>query len=1434
MSFFDALSAIREVVVSKVFDFLIDKLVSSDFLQFATEEKIHLEVEKLRTELLEIRAVLDDAEERQLKDESVKIWLSNLQNLAYDVDDILDEIATDISMRNLMMERRGSSSKKPRLMISDSYNAVMFNRDMMSKINDVTARLKDLEPQTKKLQKRTRDYRRSKRIEERPQPTSVEIETHVYGRDKDKETILELLFKSDDERNFVIPIVGMGGVGKTTLAQLVYNDASIQNHFDLKAWVCVSDDFDVTRITKAILESVGSVSGNGNELTSLQEKLKNALSEKIFLIVLDDVWNEDYNKWTILQSPFLKRTPGSKIIVTTRNLVVSNTMGASHAQFLELLSEDDCLSIFAQHALGATNFRKHPNLKAVAEKIVRKCNGLPLAAKTIGGLLRTNVEHDAWKNILESEIWQLSEHQCGIIPALQLSYHHLPPHLRRCFAYCSIFPKDYEFEEEEIILLWKAEGFLQEARDRQRVEDLGHQYFRNLLSRSLLQISSKDNSRFVMHDLIHDLAQSVAGEICFRIEGDKQISKQARHLSYVADECDGIKKFEGVWEAKYLRTFLPLRLSSYGNGFVTSNVLTCLLPGLRFLRVLSLKGYKIEVLPDFIGDLKHLRHLDISRTFIRSLPESISTLYNLETLLLRRCEHLVKLPSEMENLVNLCHLDITDAIRLQGMPSNFGTLTNLQTLSNFVVDACGAKLQEKMGLDGLELKWCSCFGNATEEVEKKVLDSLRPSKKLKKLTIMGYCGDTLAKWVGDSSFNNLLSLSLINCLNCMSLPSIGKLPLLKEVCIQGLHNVTSVGLEFLGENTPNAFSSLEILRFGYMLNWENWEVDDEAMKFSKLRELHICYCSELLGSIPESLPALEKLVIKSCEKLEISISSFPKLSELEIDECEKVVYKGFADHSSLQKVFFSNIPKFTCTRECLRLGSIRVESLKILRCEELLSSRENNWGLLTQSMSLGNLTIRGCAQLLSIGVEGEREELMQLKIPYSIEHMVVEDCEKLEKISTTLQSFTSLRVLVLESCPKLISLSKSNLPLSLNRLRIWFCHNLRCLWDEGENINIDSAFLLEHLNILGCSSLVSLSSRGQLPRGLKELQIEYCPKLESIAQEIQQNAALECILISDCDKINYLPQGLNRLCHLQKINIECTNLVSFPEIGLPATNLKVLYLSNCTNLQDLPHGIYNLNCLEDLRIRNCPSLTSFPEEGIPTTLKSLHIEGPNIYKLLTEWGLHKLTSLKSLSIKNGCPDAVSFPQVEIGMMLPCSLTTLEICDFPKLEILSSNGFQNLTSLESLVVKDCPNLKSLPEKGKLSSLLMLDISRCAVLRERCEKDKGPEWSKIAHIPCFHYESDDASEYDDSGDGYYSEDAFGSDDDASEYYDSGDGYYSEDASGSDDDASEHYEAGDGSNSEDCDLGDDYNSEDDSGSDDYDSQDGASENNSAEQQN
>ncbi|KAG4127082.1 hypothetical protein ERO13_D10G197150v2 [Gossypium hirsutum] len=1164
-----------------------------------------------------------------MKEQLVKGWLIDLQNLAFDVEDVLDEFATEIGRRNLMMERRGSSSKRPGFNIPHPFNDVPFNREIMSKIRDLTSKLKDLEPQRNKLELRMTDCERPTRLEPRLQPTSLEIENHVYGRDKDKQTILDLLLKSDDERNFVIPIVGMGGIGKTTLAQLVYHDNSIQHHFHPKAWACVSDHFDVLRITKEILQSITSVSCNDNDLNIVQEKLQKELSGKKFLIVLDDVWNENYHDWTILQSPFKTRIQGSKIIVTTRNHGVSSTMGALYAHSLELLSDDDCLSVFAQHALGARDFEGHPSLKEVAEKMVRKCNGLPLAAKTLGGLLRTNVDLHAWEDILESEIWKLSKDQSSIIPALQVSYHHLPLHLKRCFMYCAIIPKDCEFEKEEIILLWRAQGFLQEARDKQCIHDLGHKYFNDLVSRSLLQVCVNNNSQFVMHDLINDLAQSVSGEVCFKIEDSQRISKHARHLSYIAERVDGIKKFEGIYEAQHLRTFLPLRFSSVfrTDNHLTNHVLTNLLPNLRCLRALSLEEYQITMLPDFVGDLKLLRYLNFSKNrVIKCLPESVSTLYNLETFLLKGCWNLEKLPSEMEKLVNLCYLDITGAYKLKGMESNFSMLTNLQKLSSFVLgkekghkirelmnlsnlrgelcisglqniaeprDAWMARLSDKSRLENLELQWSIDFENRREEVEKKVMDGFQPSKKLMELSIKFYCGEMLANWVGDSSFNCLQSLCLDDCRNLLSLPSIGKLPLLKKVRIKGLRSVRTVGVELFGENTTNTFSSLEILEFVDMLNWERWnlcEVDEEARKFPKLRELFIKYCPSLLGSMPDYLPSLKKLAIRSCGKLIISIQNFPLLSELEIHGCHE----------------------FSWAAKCLRLRSIKVESFEIGDCEELCSSRENNWGLLTQSISPQYLKISSCPPLVSIGTEEEREELMQLKIPSSTVNMIIRNCERLEKLSTTLYSLALLTELELGGCSKLISVARSNLPSNLKVLVIRSCKNLQCLLlDEGEDVDSNNACVLQELNIFNCESLKRIN-RSVLPTTLKELEILECPKLD----------------------------------------------------GLPTTNLEVVRFRSCRSVQALPGNMHSLNALKELEIRGCPNVTSILEEGIPTNLTSLTIGGPNIWKPILERDLHTLTCLKSLFISNGCPDAVSFPQDEIGVTLPSSLTYLVISDFP--------------------------------------------------------------------------------------------------------------------------------------------------------------------------
>ncbi|XVE68314.1 hypothetical protein DITRI_Ditri09bG0057600 [Diplodiscus trichospermus] len=202
------------------------------------------------------------------------------------------------------------------------------------------------------------------------------------------------------------------------------------------------------------------------------------------------------------------------------------------------------------------------------------------------------------------------------------------------------------------------------------------------------------------------------------------------------------------------------------------------------------------------------------------------------------------------------------------------------------------------------------------------------------------------------------------------------------------------------------------------------------------------------------------------------------------------------------------IPKFTFAAEWLTtIRSIKVESLDIRGCEELSSLRENKWELLTQLMLLGTLSVEKFLQIVSIGSE-EREALMQLKIPRTIQHLIIRDCEMLEKLSTALHYVTSPSVLELWSCPKL-----------------------------GENVDNSKAFFLEQLDIYKCPSLVSLSSIGDLTTSLKQLGLSDCAKLESIAQEIQDNCSLEFIEIVNCRNINNLPQGLNKVSHLQGIHI---------------------------------------------------------------------------------------------------------------------------------------------------------------------------------------------------------------------------------------------------------------------------------------------------------
>ncbi|KAG7942197.1 hypothetical protein I3843_16G088200 [Carya illinoinensis] len=1354
-----------EFFLSKFLDVLFDQLIkkSPELLKFARRDGLREELEKLRETMQRIRNVLDDAEEKQHTEKTVKAWLDDLRDLAYDMEDLLDEFATEaLDESKLMAGESQASASMVRNLIPSWFTPftpsdVKFKNKLGSKITEINNRFNDLVTQKDQLNLKENSSPRPKR----PPSTSLVTEDHIYGRKEVKEAVLQLLVRekhSDASSKVpnVIPIVGMGGIGKTTLAQLVYNDKKVESFFDLKAWACVSEDFDVARVTKTILKSVTLKNCDGKDLNSLQVELKEKLSGKRFLVILDDVWNDNYEDWDRLHAPFVAGALGSSIIVTTRNQKVSSLMRTKEVEPfpLEELSNEACLSVFTQHALDARDFSAHPDLKGIGKEIVKRCKGLPLAVKAIAGVLRTkDANCYEWGKVLKNKIWDISVQESGIVPALMLSYHHLPSHLKRCFAYCSILPKDYEFEEKEVVLLWMAEGLIQPLQDEGEMEDLGREYFRNLLSRSFFQQSRNIyESKFVMHDLINDLAQSVAGDTCFRMEdrvgGNKHenIPIKARHLSYLGSRYDVTKKFEVFSKLKSLRTFLPLMLPDRGYCYLAHHVPFELVSKLRCLRVLSFNGYYITELPDSIGDLKHLRYLDLSKTEIRLLPESITRLYNLQTLLLKKCTGLEKLPSMFRNLVNLRHLDLSGtrirllpesdsigdlkhlryldlsrtqirllpesitnlynlqtllleecyfleklpsmfrnlvnlrhlniegAYSLEGMPMQIGKLTCLQTLSNLVLgkdncsrikelgplkhlggklciqglenviepnDAKDAELIKKTKISELSLKWSGDIDESKDTTSHlEVLNGLRAHDALKELRITNYGGTKFP------SFPHMVSLTLKNCYKCTSLPPLGKyLPSLKNLWIEGMRNVKSVGSEFCGGN-------LETLHFRDMKEWEHWSPCEE---FPNLRELCLRNCPKLLGKLPNNLPLLNEVEIIYCAQLVVSISCFPDKCKFNIEGSEGVVCGSKVTFKSIK--FGRSLSPFSYMEG---LAELELLQLNIHHCQELTNLWSDNMGSLPHDLPfLRDLNICFCPKLVSLVAEEVDQERLQLRIEY----IYIENCKALESL---MYNNTCLHSIDINGCDSLTHFARSHLPPTLKKLRIYYCRSMRNLVEDDDNDTNNSTCSsgitsLEFLSVYNCPSLESLTSSGELPTTLQQLYIKDCPKLESVAKSFHHNSFLKQIKISNCENLQLLP--------------------------LPS----------------------NLTSLQHLEIRSCPSILSFPKEGFPTNLTTLVIPDIKITQALFDWGLDKFTYLNRLDIGR-CQNRVSFPE----MTLPASLTSLRISEFSNLECLSSEGLRKLTSLKDLSIYDCEKLTCFPEDGLPPSLLELNISNCQKL------------------------------------------------------------------------------------------------------------------------
>ena len=481
--------------------------------------------------------------------------MDELKDAVYDAEDLLDEITTEALRCEMESDSQTTATQVPNI-IPALLNS--SGEGIESRVKGVTETLVVL---AKKKAVLGLKEGVGENLSERWPTTSLVDESKVYGRDDNKEKIVDFLLSRNASGNKigVIALVGIGGIGKTTLAQLAYNDRRVEECFDLKAWVCVSDEFDLVKITKTIVEEIDE-SFDTNNLNMLPLKLKERLHRKKFLLVLDDVWDENYNNWDRLQTPFTVGLPGSKIIVTTRSDKVASVMRSVRIHHLGQLSFEYCWSLFAEHAFENGDSSLRQELEEIGKEIVKKCKGLPLAAKTLGGALYSESRVEEWENVLNSETWDLPNDK--ILPALRLSYSFLPSHLKQCFAYCSIFPKDYEFEKENLVLLWMAQGFLDQSASNRTMEKVGDGYFHDLVSRSFFQKSSSHKSYFVMHDLINDLAQFVSGKLCVQLKDKKMnaIPKKLCHLSYFRSQYDLFERFKTLTNMNGLRTFLPLNL----------------------------------------------------------------------------------------------------------------------------------------------------------------------------------------------------------------------------------------------------------------------------------------------------------------------------------------------------------------------------------------------------------------------------------------------------------------------------------------------------------------------------------------------------------------------------------------------------------------------------------------------------------------------------------------------------------------------------------------------------------------------------------------------------------------------------------------------------------------------------------------------------------
>ncbi|CAL4988161.1 unnamed protein product [Urochloa decumbens] len=772
------------------------------------------DLRKLERTMRRIRATLHDAEEHwNIREESAKLRLKELKDLAYDMEDVVDEYEYEVNRCEVLALDRSASipntGKRKHQEVEDcnlmDTGVVAVPHDLVLRARKITERFNEIVHYSEHLSLSENDGERrfAPDIRSLRHTSSVIFEKSILGRDQDKDKIIDKLLSVEGGNVgnpvSVMAIVGMGGLGKTTLAQLVYNNPRLKQCFEKYAWVCVSEHFDVNTITRNTITSLTSVQCAYTELADLQMKLANE----------------------IIKQPLL-------------------------------LSKSDIPT----------------NLRNIGKCIVQKCKGLPLAIKTLGSMLRYETDKRRWEDVLENDLWDFEQPRNEVLPALELSYKNMPVYLRRCFISMCLYPKAYQFEQHKLLNMWKLLDLLRcDGNDDE--DAIGRQYLNELIQRSMLQIGLS-RTLYCLHDLIHDLTCFLAGEEFYRLDGDPltEIPENIRYMSihkYItaADISvfpHSLRAIIVVREFGYVnQTMFPEALFSKTgleimNQTIVPEALFSNCKKLRFLNLENSRSLQM-VLPNYMGNLKLLRHLSFGGEPITMSLQLDPLAVHIKNLILSGIGQLVSLRTISYIYISGSHCgfstrELRNINKVREL--RIGGLSNIR----HVKYAHEAQLQRKKYLQSLKLSFsvlkekCPC-GLQPETVripQDQLLESLRPHHNLRELKIISYDSSIYPAWLGDPSFYMLTTIHLIGG-RSKHLPVLRGLPSLKYFHVHGMDSVENIGSEIFRQFPGDKyFPSLTNLEFRSMLEWSEWSGVD-AGEHPCLNELSILFC-EKLRSLP--------------------------------------------------------------------------------------------------------------------------------------------------------------------------------------------------------------------------------------------------------------------------------------------------------------------------------------------------------------------------------------------------------------------------------------------------------------------------------------------------------------------------------------------------------------------------------------------------------